>query len=227
MSQREFPAVPVIVVGSGGFAKEIIDYLAAPSRDGRNTQLLGMACSFVREPAPATFHGVPYLGKLEEVLDRHPEASFVVGMGKPAFREKAVETILRRGCGLHTLVHPSAHVARDAEVGAGSVIAPFAVVNASARLGMGCVLNVFCSVGHDAHLGDYSVLSPYAAINGGGRTGRACFLGTRATIYPRVSIGNRCQVDTHSFVKADVGDRMIVAVRGEYLVLKNRLEKDP
>jgi acetyltransferase-like isoleucine patch superfamily enzyme len=56
-------------------------------------------------------------------------------------------------------------------------------------------------------------------------TGRACFLGTRATIYPRVRVGDRCEIDTHSYVKADIEDRMIVTVRGEYRVLKNRLEK--
>lgn len=36
-------------------------------------------------------------------------------------------------------------------------------------------------------------------------------------------MGDSCFVDTHAYVKAAVGDRKIVSVRGNYLVLDNRL----
>jgi hypothetical protein len=38
-------------------------------------------------------------------------------------------------------------------------------------------------------------------------------------------MGALCQVDAHSYVRADVADRMIVSMRGEYRVLRNRLER--
>lgn len=214
-------SVQVVVIGSGGFAEEIIDYLRVlPS-----VSLVGVADDHLRGEAPASVRGAPFLGTFEAALVAHPQARFVVAAGRPAFREDSCEQVLAAGRELFTVVHPSALVAPDAKLGPGCVIAPFAIVNAGARLGTGSVLNVFSSVGHGARVGAYTVLSPYAAINGWAQTGQACFLGTRATIYPRVRIGDRCEIDTHSYAKADVEDRMIVTVRGEYRVLKNRLEK--
>lgn len=214
-------SVQVVVIGAGGFAEEIIDYLRVlPS-----VVLVGIVDDHLRGEAPAALRGSPFLGTLQAAMYAHPQARFVVAAGRPAFREESCEQVLAAGRELFTLVHPTAIVSPDAELGPGCVLAPFSIVNAGAKLATGSVLNVFCSVGHSARVGAYTVLSPYAAINGWGQTGRACFLGTRATIYPRVRIGDRCEIDTHSYAKADVEDRMIVTVRGDYRVLKNRLEK--
>lgn len=211
----------VIVIGAGGFAQEIIDYLLAL----RTVTILGVVDDHFQGEVPDSIKGIPFLGNFKTAAQVYPQVSFVVAAGKPRFREETCERVLAAGRALFTLVHPSAIVASDAEVAPGCIVAPFSIVNAGAKLDTGAVLNVFCSVGHGAHVGAYTVLSPYAAINGCGVTGRACFLGTRATIYPRVRVGDRCEIDTHSYAKSDVEDRMIVTVRGEYRVLKNRLEK--
>jgi sugar O-acyltransferase (sialic acid O-acetyltransferase NeuD family) len=214
-------AEEVVVIGAGGFARELINYLRALPR----VTLVGIVDDYLRGDAPKDVNGVAFIGNFISAAEIYPRAKFVVAAGKPRHREETCERVLKAGRELFTFVHFSAIVAQDAELASGCIVAPFSIVNAGAKLDTGAVLNVFCSVGHDAHVGAYTVLSPYAAINGSGRTGRACFLGTRSTIYPRVRIGNRCEIDTHSYAKADVGDRMIVTVRGDYRVLKNRLEK--
>lgn len=211
----------VVVIGAGGFAEEIIDYLRAL----QSVTLIGVVDDYLPGAAPTTVRDAPFLGTLAAAMASYPRARFVVAAGRPAHREDCCEQVLAAGRELFTLVHPSAIIAPDAELGPGCIVAPFAIVNAGARLETGSVLNVFCSVGHGAHVGAYTVLSPYAAINGWGQTGRACFLGTRATIFPRVRVGDRCEIDTHSYAKVDVDDCMIVTVRGDYRVLKNRLEK--
>jgi len=213
--------VQIVVIGAGGFAEEIIDYL----RVLPPVALMGIVDDHLRGESPSVVHGAPFLGTLQAAMSAYPRAQFVVAAGRPAFREDSCEQVLAAGRELFTLVHPTAIVAPDAEMSPGCVLAPYSIVNAGAKLGTGSVLNVFCSVGHGARVGAYTVLSPYAAINGWGETGRACFLGTRATIYPRVRIGDRCEIDTHSYAKTNVEDRMIVTVRGDYQVLKNRLEK--
>jgi acetyltransferase-like isoleucine patch superfamily enzyme len=41
--------------------------------------------------------------------------------------------------------------------------------------------------------------------------GDGCHLGALAVVAPAVSIGDRCVVGAHSFVKHDVADRTVVA----------------
>ena len=220
----------IIVVGAGGFGAEVVGYLR--DIDARNAaagtmprlRIIGVVDNFVGTAAPTDVCGVPFLGG-EDAASAHGDCLFVVATGTPRYRQEAFARLHARGWRLYTLVHPAAIVSSEAKVGAGSIIAPFAIVNARARVGNGCVANVFCSIGHNTLLGDYSVLSPYAALNGFAKAGELCFLGTRATIFSKVQIGDRCQVDAHSYVRANVGDRMIVSMRGVYRVLLNRLEQ--
>jgi sugar O-acyltransferase (sialic acid O-acetyltransferase NeuD family) len=213
----------VVVVGSGGAAAEVVQYLRDCAEAGQPLTLLGVVDDHAPDPSATQVCGAPLLGGLDAVAAR-PGLHFIVASGTPRFRRESIEQLRARGLPQHTLVHPRAHVARDAVIGEGSIVAPMAVVNARATVGAGCWLNVFCSVGHDTRVGDYSVLSPYAALNGGAVLGEQCFLGTRATVFPRVELGARCTVDSHSCAKKDVPERSIVSQRADLRVLRNRLE---
>lgn len=215
----------LVVVGAGGFGAEVVHYLrnhlAATTAPYR---LAGVADDHVQTPAQTQVAGAPFLGTVDDAATLGP-CRFVVASGTPRFRRETIERLRTAGHALYTLIHPTALVAPDAVIGEGSIVAPYAIVNARAKVGVGCVLNVFCSVGHDASVGDHSVLSPYAALNGWSSVGESCFLGTRATLFPKVNLGARCEVDSHSCVRADAPERMVISVRGEYRVLRNRLER--
>ena len=211
----------LILVGGGGFATEVADYLLQDITEG-SPRIVGVVDDFAA--TPVNVYGLPFLGKLSDITLRD-DLAFVICSGTPRFRAETAAQVRQIGGKLASVIHSSAYIASDAQIDAGCIICPFAIVNSGARLGEGVVLNVHSSVGHGASVGDFTVLSPYAAINGWASSGKCCFLGTRATIFPRVRIGDRCTIDSHSFVKSDVGDRMIVSVRGQYKVILNRLER--
>lgn len=211
----------LILVGGGGFATEIADYILQDATDG-GPYIAGVVDDFSTSNIDVC--GLPFLGRLSDITPSE-DIAFVITAGTPRFRAEAAALVRHRGGQLASVIHSSAYIARDVEIGLGSIVCPFAIVNSGARLGDGVVLNVHTSVGHGASVGQFTVLSPYAALNGWASVGTRCFLGTRATIFPRISIGDQCTVDSHSFVKADIGDRMIVSVRGQYNVVLNRLER--
>jgi sugar O-acyltransferase (sialic acid O-acetyltransferase NeuD family) len=213
----------VVVVGSGGAAAEVVQYLRDCAEAGQPLSLLGVVDDHAPDPTATEVCGAPVLGGLDAVAGRRG-LHFIVASGTPRFRRESIELLRARGLVQHTLVHPRAHVARDAVIGEGCIVAPMAVVNTRASVGVGCWLNVFCSVGHDARVGDCCVLSPYAALNGGAVLGDQGFLGTRATVFPGVVLGERCTVDSHSCVRKDVPERSIVSHRADHRILRNRLE---
>lgn len=215
----------LVIVGGGGLGRELLHYIRAdmvrqPLQQVRVVGVIdpaGVSCEVCKSDS-----SIPCLG-LEATVEPRPEWQAIVALGSVRGRMKVTELLKRKGWLIATYVHPSAIVAEDATIGTGTVIGPYSVVNSGAQVGECCCINVFCSVGHGAILGDFSVLSPYSALNGNSRVGARGFLGTRATVYPNVHIGESCIVDTHAQVKNNVGDRKIVSVRGQYLVLDNRL----
>lgn len=216
----------IVLCGIGGFASEIVEYLRDDIVHGRlqGFELFGVTCDFAKNPANRVYD-LPFLGTTANYpIDA--DTAFVVTSGTPRWRAESIEALKSRGARLLSVVHSSAYVSRTARIGEGVVVCAHATVNSNAVVGDGVALNVACSVGHDSRVGDYSVLCPYAAVNGWAEVGRLCFLGTRATVFPRIKLGESCVVDTHSYVKQDVPDRKMVSFRGQYLVVDNRLDRD-
>lgn len=214
----------IVLIGGGGFGREVFCYLQADIASGAlaNCQVAGIVDDNPNCEVMQFIRGVTFLGRLE-ALEAGGKFSFLIAIGSTERRKKIASQIAALGYPLFTYVHSSVYVAQDAMVGAGTLVAPNCIINSGAVIGECCALNVFCSIGHGAYVGDYSVLSPYCALNGNSRLGNSCMLGTRATVFPGVSLGNRCTVDTHSFVKVNLADGMIVSNRSRYLVVKNRL----
>lgn len=213
----------VILVGGGGFAREIWHYISSDIESGylKNHELHGFiddtessqlarelrsdACRLGWEQALNTFNSI-----------------FVIAAGSIKTRKLFYQKILVGGGKFYTYIHPSCMISKNAVIGESVFIGPNSIINAGAEIGNNCVVNVFCSVGHGAKVGEHSILSPYSALNGDSSIGYECFLGTRATIFPRVMVGNRCTVDSHSYVKASIADKKIITTRSNYQVIDNR-----
>lgn len=212
---------PLCIVGGGGLALEVLGYLnRAP---GEIVSIIDFSpdCEVMRRAS-----GVKYVGRSPEEFQGHHRFRYLIAVGSVNRRKAVFEMLLQMQLSIGTLVHPTAIVAPSSKIGEGVIVGPFSILNEFSTIEDGALVNVHCSVGHGATVSRFSVLSPYASVSGDAKVGEGCFLGTRATIFPGVSVGNRCVIDSHSFVKSDVGDKKIVSCRTNYVVLENRLERN-
>ncbi len=213
----------IVIAGGGGFGLELLGYLSADLAAGRlpGCALAGVlddsdACE-LRRREPAT----PYLGPPSNYQPQ-PDDAVIIAVGSVAGRRKLADVLRVRGARWLRYVHASALVAASARLGEGVIVGPNSIVNAGAVVGDNVAINVFCSVGHGAQIGAHSVLSPYCSLSGDAVLGEGGFMGTRATLFPKVVLGAHCTVDAHSAVRQSAGERKIIAVRGQYLVLDDR-----
>lgn len=208
----------LILVGAGGFFLELYDYLLA---DGKALQQISLK-GVLDDAAHCAQQLLPHLGAVAEY---EPQADdlFLITIGNVLHRKRCYDLLKQKGASFYTYIHPTAIVANSAELAEGCIVAPYAVINARATVAANVAVNVHCSIGHESVIGFSCVLSPYAAVNGNAKVGELCFLGTRSTIYPGKSLGDKGIVDSHSYVKSDAPEKSIVSLRGEYLVVHNRL----
>ena len=208
----------LILIGGGGFFFELLDYIECDEDFKRSYAIKGVLDD-VKFQEDFT---IRHLGCLADYAPSSDEV-FLIALGSPLNRAKIYEAFKNKGAEFITYIHPLAHVAQSAVIEEGCIIAPYTIVNAKAVIRANVAVNVHCSVGHESILGQSTVLSPYCAVNGNATVGDCCFLGTRATVFPKMSLGDMCIVDSHSYVKSQVEDKSIVSLRGDYVVLKNRL----
>jgi len=218
----------IIIAGGGGFGLELYGYLQQDLASGRlgGHTLAGVLddgadCELLRKTPDAN-----YLGPIR---DYRPQAEdrIAIALGSVAGRRAVAAGLVERGARLFTYVHGTAWIAASARLGEGSLVCPNSIVNAGAELEGNVLVNVFCSVGHGARIGAHSVLSPYCSLSGDSSLGEGGFMGTRATLFPKITLGADCVVDAHSAVRQSVPAATTVSVRGQILVLPHRPRPAP
>lgn len=190
----------VIVVGAGGFGREVHHWLSSCLSPDDFTFK-----GFVDQKSDA----LAGFGLSERVIG-HPDHyqpdlddRFVLAIGDMASRRRTVESLLSRGANFVSVVHPSAVVARSATVGSGAVIYPYAVVSNNAILHDYAHLSLFASVGHDAHVGRYCLLAPYATVNGFSILEDEVYMSTHSTVVPEKRVGRNSTISANSAVLQD------------------------
>ena len=74
------------------------------------------------------------------------------------------------GAQIATIIHPSAYIGRNAEIGTGCAVLPQSVINTTAVIKQGCIVNFGAVVNHDViiekgvHIGINSVVKAYNRI---------------------------------------------------------------
>jgi sugar O-acyltransferase (sialic acid O-acetyltransferase NeuD family) len=199
----------VIIIGNSGAARECYWLLS----------------DMLRERADASFRGFlafeGFAGDLRDLADFAlgsddaylpcAEDVFVIGIGLPALRRKAFGKWKDRGARFFTLVHPTVHLAENAVLGEGNILASGTYISCDAALGNANYLNGFMIVGHDARIGDYNFFGTCTQVLGGAGIGDGNSLGVSSVLMPGAKIGDNNTIAPGAFVYKGCGDNRIMA----------------
>lgn len=184
----------ILVLGAGGHGKSVVAVALAN----------GHAVAGVLDDDPAlwgtTVQGVPVLGPIDPAACTGAEA--VLGIGGNARRQEVAERCA--GVRWTRIVYAHAYVNPTAEIGAGTVILPGALVGADARLGAHVIMNGHTCVGHDTVLEDFVHVAAGVQIAGGVHVERGAMLGIGSVVTPGIRIGAGATVAAGAVVVRDV-----------------------
>jgi len=190
------------IVGAGGFGRELYTWLRSTSAWGRDWTFAGFL-----DDAPYALDGFDYDAEVvAPVSGFRCEAGqlFACGIGNLEMKRKACGPLIAAGAEFVTVVHDSAVVGANVQLGAGAVVCPGVLLTSDVEVGAMVLLNLGCTVGHDVKIGRWSTLSPQSNIGGGVQIGERVFLGAGAIIVPRLSVGDDCLVGAGAVVMRGV-----------------------
>ena len=144
--------------------------------------------------------GYPVIGKSAEA----PNGELFVAVGNAETRKQLMK--LYKDKVLPVLIHPSAIVAKGAEVGAGSVIMAGVVINPGVKIGEGCIINTSSSVDHDCNIADFVHVSVGAHLSGTVRLGEGTWIGAGAVVSNNIDICGGCTIGAGSVVIRDINE---------------------
>lgn len=203
-------ATPVVIIGAGGFGREVHDVIEAVN-DARmatghpRIECVGMLADGHADLDLVEERDLRFLGPVVGLASLPADVRYVLAIGNGAARKRIDQWATAEGREAMSLVHPSAVLGRHrVMLGPGSIVCASAVVTTNVRMGRHVQLNMGVTVGHDAVLGDYVTLSPNVSISGYAVLEDEVTMGTGATIIDRRRIGARTTVGAGAAVVKDL-----------------------
>lgn len=145
--------------------------------------------------------GFPVLGSVDKIKKYQQDCEFVIAIGNNFIREKIAK---RYDAQWATLIHPSAVIGMDVEIGEGTVVMANAVINPSAKTGRHCIINTGAIVEHDNRLEDFVHISPGVALAGTVSVGKRTHIGIGACVRNNLEIGSEVVVGAGATVVKDI-----------------------
>jgi len=189
----------VIIIGSGGHAKVIIDIL----RSSKLCEPIGLTGT---DSNLKTIMGLPVIGDdsvLPQIYAEGVKYAFVA-IGDNKKREEISDHIKELGLRLINAISPYSYVSSSVELGEGIAIMPGAVINAESAVEDNAIINTGATIDHDCIIGSSSHVAPGCNIAGNVRIGRGVFLGIGCKVIPKMSIGDWTTLGAGSVVVEDL-----------------------
>jgi sugar O-acyltransferase (sialic acid O-acetyltransferase NeuD family) len=201
----------LLLVGGGGHCRAAIDVVEAEG------QYLIKGIVQPKTESVMAVLGYPILGEdadLPELLRNIPHALVTVGQIKtPALRQRLYDSLKTCNAIVPSIVSPHAYIARDVQIGEGTVIMHGAIVNTGAHIGVNGIINSLVLVEHDAAVGNHCHISTGAKVNGGVIVGDGCFVGSGAVLGEGVRIGINCIIGAGCVITRDVASNTMIRPR--------------
>lgn len=191
----------IIIIGAGGNSKVIIDIIKSINHKKDEFTILGILDD---SPEKESLMGCKVLGPVSEALKYQDRQStfFINGIGDNGTRARITEKYpeLR----YITVIHPSAIISGDVEVGEGSVVMAGAIINTGTSVGRCCIINTGSVIEHDNRLGNFVHVASGSTTAGNVRIGDRTMLGTGTKVIQGISIGTDTIIGAGSVVIKDI-----------------------
>lgn len=197
----------MVIVGAGGFAREVRWLLREIERDGN--EQFAFAGYVVSDLSTLGEHDSrdEVLGDLRW-LQEHRDAfdGLAIGIGSPAARLNIPRSLdAFSESDWPALVHPSVLADRDScTFEPGSMVCAGTIATVNVTVGRHALVNLACTIGHESSIGAGSVLNPTVNISGGVRLGEGVLVGTGAQVLQYVEIGDGATVGAGAVVTKTV-----------------------
>lgn len=182
---------PLVIVGCGGFGREVLVIAEALNADGTRWSFEGFVDDAPSVGAKQAVDdlGSQVLGDLSVLMATRQSVDVVIAVGSPSARAGIWTRLRQARVNFPVLIHPDATVGRPVDLAEGVVIAPGARLSTSVQVGRHVHVDQNVTVGHDAVLGQFARLNPSACVSGAVSLGEGVLVGANATILQGINVG--------------------------------------
>jgi len=188
----------LIIVGAGGLGREIYSWLSQEIKEKPNYKING----FIDDNLNALDkfdYPVKVIGTITNYQPK-PGEKLILSILDPKAKKRIVRSLSKKGAKFFKLIHPTAIIGKNVNIGEGCIICPNCVLSSDIQIGDFVFINISSNIGHDAIIGDFTSINVNVDIMGRVKVGRECLFGVGAKVIPGRKIGDNVVIGAGSIV---------------------------
>ena len=140
----------------------------------------------------------PVLDKISTYIPQENDV-FVCSIGG-AVRKKSMEELINRGAQFINLIHRTARIGTNVQLGVGNIVGAYTCIGADAKIGSYNLIQSYTVIGHDVRMGDWNRIDTHVTCVGGTVIGNEADIYTSSVLNHGVVVEDRAHVGACSFV---------------------------
>lgn len=213
----------IAIIGAGGHARVVYEIL----RHDNNMEIAAFVDNVVRG-SEEKIMGIPVVGdhSILPKLIKEGIKGYIIGVGDNKIRMQHFNKILNMGLEPINAVHPTAHIAYNAKIGKGVVIATGATIATGVIIGNNTIINTGSIIEHEDIIEDHVHIAPGTVLAGRVTVKEGAFIGAGSVVKEYVTIGENATIGAGSVVLEDVPDNAVaVGAPAKVIKIKNEEER--
>lgn len=217
-------SVPILIFGAGGHAKVVIDC----AEKSKKFKVIAVVDEKAKSSAFCG-HLVISESEIEKFLKKQKKQVYaVVAIGDNTLRSQVAHKIKENFMKLKfaVIVHPSAQLGKNVEIGEGTVVMAGAVINTDSQIGQHCIINTRAAIDHDCFLANFSSVAPGCTLGGKVKIGKNSAISLGASVIHGISVGDGTVVGAGATVVEDIPAN-VIAFGTPCKVIRKRPDNEP
>jgi sugar O-acyltransferase (sialic acid O-acetyltransferase NeuD family) len=197
----------LLVVGAGGFAKEVAQIARRIDPDlVRWHPISYVAASPAEIGQPRPYGIIDFCDA--DILSGKIAGAVVFGIGNSELRHRAALRYIELPMlSFPNLIDPSVEIDKACvSLGKGNVLHRGVILTCDIAIGDFNIFNKGCVVAHDVRVGSFNDVSPAASLHGYSRLGNGCVIGAGARVLPHVSVADRTTIGAGAVLHRAISD---------------------
>lgn len=197
----------IIIIGAGGFGREIAWLIQRINENSPTWNLLGFADDNLDLQGQSIGnHRVLY--SVEELRKQTEEIYVVCAVGNPLARKKLIDQLVDN-IHIHfpVLIDPSVQLSDSVQIGEGSILCAGSILTVNITIAEHVIINLDCTVGHDAQIGAFATIYPGVHISGNVQLGECTEIGTGTQILQGKCVMQYSRIGAGAAVVRDIPPR--------------------
>lgn len=187
----------LIIIAAGGMGRTIFDLARESYGFGVEFDIKG----FLDDNLNALDNFTIYPSVIDKIDSYMPQNDdvFICSIGGAA-RKSCMKQIMERGGHFINLIHKTARIGTNVQIGQGNIIGAFTTLGAGAVIGNYNLIQSYTVVGHDVQIGDWNRIDTHVTCVGGVIVGNGTDIYTSSVLNHGVVVEDGAHVGACSFV---------------------------